>query len=105
GVALPQADGRAGMAALIVETDFDLGELRRRLVARLPAYARPVLLRIVPALELTGTFKLKKQDLVRQGYDPTHIRDELYLDDQAAERYVRLDRLLYQRLQAGSLRL
>ncbi|MGB6604581.1 MAG: long-chain-acyl-CoA synthetase, partial [Steroidobacteraceae bacterium] len=42
GVALPQADGRAGMAALIVETDFDLGELRRRLVARLPAYARPV---------------------------------------------------------------
>ena len=32
--------------------------------AHLPAYARPVFLRLVPALDLTGTFKPRKQDLV-----------------------------------------
>jgi fatty-acyl-CoA synthase len=105
GVALPKADGRAGMAALVVSADFDLEELRRSLVARLPAYARPVLLRIVPALQLTATFKLKKHDLAQQGYDPTQIRDALYLDDVPAHRYVPLDLALYQRLRAGSLRL
>jgi fatty-acyl-CoA synthase len=105
GVELPRADGRAGMAALMVNADFDLAELRRRLVEQLPAYARPVVLRIVPALELTATFKLKKHDLAQQGYDPTRIRDALYLEDGAAQRYVRLDPALYQRLQAGQLRL
>jgi fatty-acyl-CoA synthase len=105
GVMLPKADGRAGMAALVVSADFDLEELRRSLVAGLPPYARPVLLRIVPVLELTATFKLKKHDLAQQGYDPTRIRDALYLDDAAAKRYMRLDLSLYQRLQAGNLRL
>jgi fatty-acyl-CoA synthase len=105
GVALPKTDGRAGMAALVVSADFNLQELRRRLVARLPGYARPVLVRIVPALELTGTFKLKKQELARQGYDPASVSDQLYLDDGSRQEYVRLDAPLYQRLQAGSLRL
>jgi fatty-acyl-CoA synthase len=105
GVALPGTDGRAGMAALVVSADFNLDEFRRRLAAQLPSYARPVLLRIVPALELTGTFKLKKQELARQGYDPTRIRDQLYLDDGSRQEYVRLDAPLYQRLQAGELRL
>jgi hypothetical protein len=27
-------------------------------------------IRIVPAIELTGTFKLRKQELALQGYDP-----------------------------------
>jgi fatty-acyl-CoA synthase len=93
------------MAALVVSADFNLQELRRRLVARLPGYARPVLVRIVPALELTGTFKLKKHELARQGYDPASVSDQLYLDDGSRQEYVRLDAPLYQRLQAGSLRL
>ena len=105
GVALPKSDGRAGMAALVVTAEFDLGELRRQLAAHLPAYARPVLLRIVPNIELTGTFKLRKQELALQGYDPVQVRDALYLDDPGRREYVRLDPPLYRRLQAGSLRL
>ena len=52
------------MAALVVGKDFDLRQLRQA-AARLPVYARPLFLRIVPAIELTGTFKLRKQDLAR----------------------------------------
>ena len=105
GVAVPGSDGRAGMAAVVVEDGFDPAELRRALSRQLPPYARPVFLRIVGALQITGTFKLRKQELAAQGYDPARIRDALYLDDAAAQCYLPLDAARYLRLQAGELRL
>jgi fatty-acyl-CoA synthase len=105
GVAVPNTDGRAGMAALVVEPGFDLQRLRRTLAARLPAYARPLFIRIVAAIELTGTFKLRKQDLVLEGYDPLRVSDALYVEDGARDAYVRLDAALYAGLKAGELRL
>jgi len=105
GVAVPGADGRAGMAALVVEPGFDLSALRRALTQRLPGYARPVFLRIVPAIELTGTFKLRKQELALEGYDRERVADALYVDDAARGEYVRLDEPLYQQLRSGQLRL
>jgi fatty-acyl-CoA synthase len=105
GVSVPGADGRAGMAALVAGKGFDLEALRHALITRLPDYARPLFLRIAPALELTGTFKLRKQELAREGYDPANVSDALYLDDATRDAYVRLDVALYQRLQAGELRL
>jgi fatty-acyl-CoA synthase len=104
GVAVPNADGRAGMAALVVGADFDLAQLRR-VASALPAYARPVFVRIVSTLEITGTFKLRTQELIRQGYDPGQIGDALYLDDAGRGEYVRLDAALYQRILSGKLRL
>jgi fatty-acyl-CoA synthase len=105
GVEVPRSDGRAGMAALVVEEGFELAELRRILALRLPAYARPLFIRIVDAIELTGTFKLKKQDLAMQGYDPGTISDTLYIEDAARDAFTRFDAPVYQRLQAGALRL
>jgi fatty-acyl-CoA synthase len=105
GVEVPRTDGRAGMAALVVEKGFELAELRRILALRLPAYARPLFVRIVDAIELTGTFKLKKQDLAMQGYDPGAISDSLYIEDAARDTFTRFDVPAYQRLQAGTLRL
>jgi hypothetical protein len=63
------------------------------------------LLRIVPALELTGTFKLRKQELALEGYDRTQVKDALYVDDRQQQAYVTLDEPLYERLLAGNLRL
>jgi fatty-acyl-CoA synthase len=105
GVSVPGTEGRAGMAAVVACADFDLGELRRALIERLPDYARPLFLRIVSALELTGTFKLRKQDLALEGYDPARVRDALYLDDAASGTYVALDGELHARLAAGRLRI
>src|SRR5207247_6272868 len=63
GVSIPGKDGRAGMAALVVEGNLDLAALRAHLVAHLPEYARPLFLRIKSEIDVTGTFKQKKVDL------------------------------------------
>ena len=105
GVSVANADGRAGMAAIVVGADFALAELRRTVTGALPAYARPLFVRIVPTLEVTGTFKLRTQELARQGYDPDLMSDALYLDDAARGEYVPLDSALYQRIRSGALRL
>ena len=105
GVTVPGADGRAGMAAIVVDTGFDLATFRRHLLERLPDYARPLFLRIVSGIELTGTFKLRKQELAVAGYDRTKIDDALYVDDRQQQAYTALDEPLYVRLQSGKMRL
>ena len=105
GVAVPGTEGRAGMAAVVAERDFRLADLRAHVSRHLPDYARPLFVRIVPALELTGTFKLRKQDLAEQGYDPSVIADEIHFDDRQAQSYVRLDVPLYERIRSGGVRL
>jgi fatty-acyl-CoA synthase len=105
GVTVPGAEGRAGMAALVVGPDFDLATFRRESAAGLPEYARPRFLRLVPTLEVTGTFRQRKQELVLQGYDPLRIKDALFFDDAAQGAYIRLDEALYRRLLGGRERL
>jgi fatty-acyl-CoA synthase len=104
GVSIPGADGRACMAALAPTARFDLQEFRRHIGQRLPPYARPLFLRIAPSLEITATFKLKKQQLALEGFDPTRIADRLYCDDRARQQYVPLGEELYQRVQQGLVR-
>ena len=89
GVAVPGHDGRAGMAALVVDNvaEFDLDGLRALLAERLPAYARPLFLRFRPQLEVTGTFKPRKIELVAEGFDPARVGDPVYFDDRAAGAY------------------
>src|SRR6185312_5152016 len=60
GVAVPGAEGCAGMAALVADRTFDVTSLAAHLKPRLPAYARPIFLRLTPALDVTGTFKQRK---------------------------------------------
>jgi fatty-acyl-CoA synthase len=103
GVSVPGSDGRAGMAALVVAPEFDLAGFRRHLDA-LPDYARPQFLRLVPAIELTGTFRLRKQELAQQGYDPAAISDPLFCNDRVRDTYVPLDAAQFARIQAGELR-
>jgi len=79
GVHVPGAEGRAGMAALVVNGDFAIDDLPARLKARLPHYAHPIFLRLSPQIEVTGTFKQRKVDLVREGFDPAAISDPLYV--------------------------
>jgi fatty-acyl-CoA synthase len=92
------------MAALVVEPGFELAALHRQTRA-LPAYARPLFLRLVRAIELTGTFRLRKQELAAAGYDPAQVSDPLHLDDRQTQAYVPLDAARYAHLMEGSLRL
>jgi fatty-acyl-CoA synthase len=105
GVAIPGTEGRGGMAALVIESSINLHALRKHLLSSLPAYARPLFLRIRDDIAVTGTFKYSKTDLVRQGYDPSSITDVLYFDDPESGAFVQLDKTLYDRIQDGQIRL
>ncbi len=105
GVQVPGTDGRAGMAALVVDARFDLEEFRRIASRSLPSYARPVFLRLLGSLEATGTFKPKKQDLISEGFDPQRIADRLYCHDPRMGRYVPIDAILHAELTSAAIRL
>jgi fatty-acyl-CoA synthase len=93
------------MAALVIDSAFDLAAFRAHVVQRLPSYARPVFLRILQSLETTGTFKTHKQALLRAGYDPQATTDPLFVDDAQAGSYVPLDAARYAAIQAGRVRI
>jgi fatty-acyl-CoA synthase len=105
GVSIPGHDGRAGMAALVLDGSFDPAAFHRHLAASLPDYARPLFLRIRGEMDVTSTFKQKKIDFVAQGFDPAATSDPIYFDDPAAEAFVRIDQALYDRIRDGGFRL
>jgi len=105
GVAVPGADGRAGMAALVTGDGFDVTKLGPALAGNLPSYARPVFLRLLPQLEITGTFKQRKVDLVQDGFDPGAIRDPLYWLNPARGQYEPLTPQVVDTIASGKVKL
>jgi fatty-acyl-CoA synthase len=103
GVAVAGADGRAGMAALVVDEGFDLAAFGEHVGRELPAYARPLFLRILPQLDTTGTFKVRKMELVADGYDPDKVKGPLYFHD-ARKGYVKLTRSVFEKLATATLK-
>jgi len=105
GVKLDKLDGRAGMAAITPGEKFDIGDLPAFVARELPAYARPIFVRLQPAAETTGTFKYRKVDLVEDGFDPAKIEHPLYFLDPDANAYVPVTVALYARIQNGAFKL
>ncbi|MEQ1709557.1 MAG: long-chain-acyl-CoA synthetase [Terricaulis sp.] len=105
GVKIDKLDGRAGMAAITPGEGFELEGLREFLAHELPNYARPLFIRLQPAIETTGTFKYRKVDLVRDGFDPAKTEHALYFDDAQERRYAPITPELYARIQSGGLKL
>jgi fatty-acyl-CoA synthase len=92
GVQVPDAEGRAGMAAVVMEEGqaFDPAAFYRRAMEHLPRYATPLFVRVPQSADLTTTFKLRKVDLQRQGFDLHQVRDPLFVRDDQAGTYVAL---------------
>jgi fatty-acyl-CoA synthase len=105
GVSIPGADGRAGMAAIVVDHELDLSEFRKHLLLHLPAYARPVFLRLSNDVDLTGTFKYSRTELVREGFDPCATGDIIYFDNQETQTFDRVDLAFCGRVEAGLVRI
>jgi fatty-acyl-CoA synthase len=105
GVEIPGADGRAGMAAIVVNEDFDLVKFHDCLSRRLPAYACPVIVRICRALDVTETFKQKRNETIREGFDPGFVKDPLFFTDATSGGYRALDAASYAGILDGSIRL
>ncbi len=104
GVPVPGADGRVGMAAIVTDERFKERELVAHLRTRLPDYACPLFLRVMPVLELTSTFKPKKVDLVREGFDPA-CPEPIYFLDKSRSALVRMDNHLHNQITSGELRI
>ena len=103
GVAVPDVEGRVGMAAIVASEGLDLEQFHRHLAAALPEYARPVFLRLQSAAEVTGTWKYSKAELVRAAYHPSLTSDPLFVAAGAAS-FVPLDAPLYEAIQSGRVR-
>ncbi|MGX1319389.1 fatty-acyl-CoA synthase [Bradyrhizobium sp. USDA 377] len=105
GVAVSGTDGRAGMAALVADQNFDFGMFSEHLSHRLPPYAVPAFVRLCPSLDTTDTFRKKKQRLIREGFDPSVVDDPLFVRDPATGHYRSIDRAVYARIVGGAIRL
>lgn len=104
GVEIPGANGRAGMASLVLNEGvhaLDLDSFSNYVNEHLPGYARPVFLRIQRELDTTGTFKLVKGELRKQGYDLDQVGDPLYVLKPRSDRYEPLDAAFAALLRAG----
>jgi fatty-acyl-CoA synthase len=105
GVTVPGYEGRAGMAALVVGPQFDPSQLAAELKNNLADYARPIFLRLLPQMQITGTFKQRKVDLADEGFDPARIDTPLYVLDSRTSRYEPLDSARYDDVISGRLKL
>jgi fatty-acyl-CoA synthase len=93
GVEVPGGEGKAGMAALVTAPDFDLPGLALYLERNLPFFARP------------STFKQRKIELQKEGFDPLTISDSLYVRDAASGQYARLTPELHRAILEGNVKL
>ena len=106
GVEVPGADGRAGMVAFVPVpgSTFDPAAFNDYVAERLPAYAVPAFVRALHDVEVTGTFKLRKVELRREGFSEA-VRDPLWVRDAGSGSYVPLTPERRAEIQAGKFRL
>jgi solute carrier family 27 (fatty acid transporter), member 1/4 len=94
------------MAAIAdAERKLDVTALAKSLKSSLPAYARPLFLRIMPESPLTATFKLKKKELMEQSFNLGLHNDPMYFMDQKTGEYVPLTQKIFDEISQGSVRL
>ena len=104
GVSVEGAEGRAGMAALVMDRPLDVEALSQHVAREMPPYAQPLFIRLLPALDTTGTFKIRKVDLVSDGYNPNEIKGTVYFKD-PKRGYMKLTKSVFERLQAGAFKI
>lgn len=106
GVQIPQTDGRAGMAAIVLKEDlafedFDIDSFSEHVRESLPPYARPIFVRVLKELPTTTTHKLQKGELREQAYHLEKVEDQLLVIKPKEKNYTSLDQGFYNQLMQG----
>lgn len=87
------------MAAIVdPEMTLNIKELGDNLKKSLPSYARPQFIRILDQIDMTGTCKLKKLDLQKEGFNPSVISDKLYFLNTKNSTYEALTTEIYSKI-------
>ncbi|MCP4599969.1 MAG: long-chain-acyl-CoA synthetase [Proteobacteria bacterium] len=83
GVVIPGSSGRIGMASIICKTaridNFDFESLLAHLKNSLPDYAIPKFIRFKNEFESTSTYKIKKINVKKEGFDPNTVDEPLFV--------------------------
>src|ERR1700738_229963 len=88
--------------SIVVSTSRNSAITSRTGCRAMPA---PSLSAFCSALDTTETFKQKKQELVRDGFDPRRVTDPLFFKDPKSSAYRPIDADAYARILEGSIRL
>jgi hypothetical protein len=86
-------------------TEEFLARLYKKVTDYLPAYARPLFLRIQSEIETTSTYKYIKINLQKEGFNPTLISEPLYRFDSSKMTYTPVDNRFYDHVVAGKSKL
>ncbi len=108
GVTIPNTDGRAGMASIVVDVtseELDTKGLAQYLKQSLPSYAVPIFIRQKTKFQTTSTHKIQKNELKKEGFDPNIVSDRLYVLLPGSSQYVPLTSSLYEEIVNGEYRL
>nr|CAI5826973.1 unnamed protein product [Callosobruchus analis] len=89
----------------IVDADHKLDKdaLVQQLKTHLPSYAIPLFLRITRSVPMTGTFKIKKNELRKEGFSEV-TGDEVYFLDMKFGKYVPVAQIC-DKIREGTLKL
>uniref|UniRef100_A0A669D2Q0 Long-chain-fatty-acid--CoA ligase n=1 Tax=Oreochromis niloticus TaxID=8128 RepID=A0A669D2Q0_ORENI len=99
-------EGKAGMAAIAQEgNQLDLDAFLIAVQKALPSYARPVFLRLMPSVDTTGTFKIQKTRLQKEGYKPQNSSEKIYFLNSHAGHYESVTEELYDAINEGKVSL
>ena len=115
GVAIPNHEGRAGCAAVLLK-DIDsnthpvpeslLESLAQYVKNSLPRYAVPVFLRVVTQVMATGNNKQQKHVLRQEGIDPEKVgEDRIFYLKPNGSRYEPFEKSEWQAVKSGSVKL
>ncbi|MEO1322780.1 MAG: long-chain-acyl-CoA synthetase [Pseudomonadota bacterium] len=104
GVSVPSTDGRAGMAAITTDRDVDFDTLYAWISEHLPKYAIPLFIRVQKQAETTGTFKYRKVELVKEGFDPEVVDEPIWYYDPETDKYEPLTADAYETLRSGAVK-
>merc|ERR1712130_1058599 len=87
------------------ERKVDVEKLYEGVREKLPAYARPIFVRLVNKIDVTATYKLKKRELQSEGFNPELVgKGSVHMLDSKQQCYQPLSQEQYNNIINGNLR-
>jgi len=107
GVEIPGCEGRAGMTSILAEVkpkEFDFNKFIKTLNDNLPKYAIPLFIQFLSELNTTSTYKIKKEDLKKIGFDIRKTTNPIYVFLPGSTDYTLLTEKIYENILNGEYR-
>ena len=107
GVEIPNHEGKAGMAAIKLDPNmgFKPDEISHFVINVLPKYSIPIFIRIRQQLEVTGSKKIRKANLRKEGFNLNEIKEPMYFWEISKKKYIEFNQAKYQEILNGKVNL